>query len=875
MRMRTNTGPAMGRLAALFAVTILAALGAGVGAREARAAGEGVFSFATTGTTVMEGQTAFITINRTGGTNGAQTVNLTVTPNGSATYADIDGYGNGGLTTVSFANGQSSRTIDVATPGTGLPTNDDGTNQGVRTITFVITGITGGGTVGAQNTHTLTLNDNDGPSTYSYSQASSSVTEGTGGGSQTVNIAVVRSGSTSATETVQCVDAGTGSATGGGVDYTLNTQTLTFNPGDTTKNCQLTVVRDGTQEVNQTVVLGFGAVGGGDFLGGVGSNPTHTLTIIDDDGSGTVQFEFASYTANEAGGIASFSVTRTGGNTGSLTANCSTTAGSATANVDYTPVSNQVLSWGNLDSSIETCDVQILTDGAVEGPETFGLILTGSNIGAQNTATVTILDDDGTGSLQFSTSSYSGAENGGAITLTVTRTGSTLGQVSVDIATTASGSTATANSDYVPTSTTLIWGNGDGTPKTFNVTPIDDAVVEGSESVNVVLSNATGGATIGSPSTAQVIITDSESPNPTITLISPSSGTILGGTAVTITGTNFVSVSSVTFGGFVCGSVNVISTTTLTCVTPAHVAGTVEVIVTALTGSNSTAGTANDYTYTGGPTITSLNPATGPASGNTIVTITGTNFTASGMVVKFDTTTAVFSYIDTTTIVAVAPAHSAGTVNVSVTTPGGTSPDTVADDYIYTGSAGPVISLLSPASGPVGTTVIIAGSGFTGATLVTFGGVAATYTVNNDAQITASVPTGTPAGSVDVRVTTAVGTSPNTAADNFNNTSASPTITYTLYFRFTLIVWTGPNNISALAALKGQENPDNPATNNVSSLVGAIWRFDATTQTFKGYFPGSDGVPGANDFTTLINGVGYFIALLNPGTVTWTTLGTN
>ena len=880
MRMSKSSRPGMGRLAAFLAVTMLAALAAGVGVRGASAANEGVFTFATTGTTVTEGQTAYITINRTGGTTGAQVVQLTVTPNGTATYADIAGYGSGNYTTVTFASGQSSRTIDVSTPGTGIPTNDDGSNQGVRTITFVLSGIaSGNGTVGAQNTHLLTINDNDGPSTYSYTSASSSVNEGSGGGTQTVNISVTRSGATSGTDTVQCKDAGTGSATGGGVDYTLTTQTLTFSPGETTKNCQLTIVRDNTQDTptpNETVVLGFGAHGGA-FVG-AGTNPTHTLTIIDDDGPGAIQFSAASYSVNEGVGTSSFAVTRTGGNTGAITANCSTTAAGvspATVNVDYTQVTNQLLSWGDGDSSSKSCTVTILTDASVESSETFGLSLSGTNIGAQSTATVTILDDDGTGSLQFSTSGYTGAENGGPITITVTRTGGSLGQVSVDAATTTSGSTATSNVDYVPITTTLTWANGDATPKTFTVSPIDDSTVEGAEVVNVVLSNPSGGAVIGSPSTAAVTISDSESPLPTITDISPSSGTILGGTAVTITGTNFASVQSVTFGGFACGTVVVVSTQTITCVTPAHVAGTVEVIVTTLAGSNATGTTANDYVYTGGPTITSLSPDTGQASGNTIVTITGTNFTQTGMTVKFDTTTAIFTFIDTTTIAAVAPAHSAGTVDVRVTTAGGTSPNTAADDYTYTGVSVPVVNLLSPASGPVGTTVTIAGSGFTGATLVTFGGVAATYTVNNDAQITASVPAGTPAGTVDVRVTTGAGTSANTAADNFNNTSAAPTITYTLYFRFTLIVWTGQNGISALAALTGLENPDNPATNNISSLVGAIWRFDAATQSFKGYFPGSDGVPGANDFTTLSAGVGYFVALLNPGTVTWTTLGSN
>jgi hypothetical protein len=235
--------------------------------------------------------------------------------------------------------------------------------------------------------------------------------------------------------------------------------------------------------------------------------------------------------------------------------------------------------------------------------------------------------------------------------------------------------------------------------------------------------------------------------------------------------------------------------------------------------------------------------------------------------------TAIFTFIDSTTLIAASPAHSAGTVDVLVTTPGGTTPNTTADDYLYTGASVPVVTSVSPTSGNVGIAVVITGTGLNGATSVTFGGVSATFTINSDAQITATVPAGSPSGIIDVRVTAPGGTSANTTSDNFNNTSAATTVTYTLFFRFTLIVWTGPNGMSALAALRGQETPDNPATNNVSALVGAIWFFQASTQTFKGYFPGSDGVPGANDFTTLTTGAGYFIALLNPGTVTWTAPG--
>lgn len=867
--MRTNTGPALGRLAAWSAALfLLVAAGiAGVfGSASPAAAATCVYTLGsgTVALSVTEGATTTITVTRSG-TCGPEIVQLLPTSPGGAGFATLTGPNADITFSATGASFDENDTSSFALVGT----LQDLTLEGNETFTLTLSnpGLPGsilGGTTSA----TVTILDDDGPPSFSFSVSDYPITEGVG----SVQVTVNRSGAVGQTVSVQYSTIA-GSAASPGDFTAIAPTTLMFGPTENAKVFNVAINDDGTPESSEQFFVHLSGPSGG---GSVGSDST--ITITDNDGPGTPAFSATSYNVTESSGTAQILLTRTGGTTGTVSLTCAWSAGTATNGIDFN-AGSMVVSFANGETQ-SYCNVPILNDSTPESQETVALALSCpcSGVGAPgspSSATLYIDDDDGTGTIAFSASSYAGTENGGPITITVTRASGTGSGSVTYTASTGSAPAAIAGTDFFSTTGTLTWGVGDFTSRTFTVTPIDDNLIEGAENILLTLSAPTGGLTLGSPSTATIVLSDNESPLPTITSVSPSSGTILGGTAVTIAGSNFSNVQSVTFGGLACSSVNVVSVISLTCVTPPHVAGTVDVVVTTLAGSNSTAGTANDYTYTGGPTITSLNPATGPASGNTIVTITGTNFTASGMVVKFDTTTAVFSYIDTTTIVAVAPAHSAGTVNVSVTTPGGTSPDTVADDYIYTGSAGPVISLLSPASGPVGTTVIIAGSGFTGATLVTFGGVAATYTVNNDAQITASVPTGTPAGSVDVRVTTAVGTSPNTAADNFNNTSASPTITYTLYFRFTLIVWTGPNNISALAALKGQENPDNPATNNVSSLVGAIWRFDAATQTFKGYFPGSDGVPGANDFTTLTNGVGYFIALLNPGTVTWTTLGTN
>lgn len=67
---------------------------------------------------------------------------------------------------------------------------------------------------------------------------------------------------------------------------------------------------------------------------------------------------------------------------------------------------------------------------------------------------------------------------------------------------------------------------------------------------------------------------------PTITDISPATGSIAGGTAVTITGTEFATGATVTFGGESATDIVVVSATEITCVTPAHAAGAVDVVVT-------------------------------------------------------------------------------------------------------------------------------------------------------------------------------------------------------------------------------------------------------------------------------------------------------
>jgi hypothetical protein len=256
-------------------------------------------------------------------------------------------------------------------------------------------------------------------------------------------------------------------------------------------------------------------------------------------------------------------------------------------------------------------------------------------------------------------------------------------------------------------------------------------------------------------------------PAPTVVSLAPTSGPAAGGTTVTITGTSFTGTTAVKFDTTDATSFTVVNGTTITAVAPAHAAGSADVRVTTASGTSANTA-ADDYTYLPAPTVTAVSPSSGPSAGATLVTITGTGFTGT-TAVKFGTTDASgYTVVSSTTITATTPAHAGGSVDVRVSAPGGTSANTAADDYVFIDPA-PVITALSPSAGlPVGgTTVVITGTGFTGATAVKFGTTDASgYTVVSPTTITATAPAHV-SGTVDVRVTGPGGISANTAADDF------------------------------------------------------------------------------------------------------------
>ena len=184
---------------------------------------------------------------------------------------------------------------------------------------------------------------------------------------------------------------------------------------------------------------------------------------------------------------------------------------------------------------------------------------------------------------------------------------------------------------------------------------------------------------------------------------------------------------------------------------------------------------ADVYTYENAPVITSVadksptsgaaTSATGPTAGNTLVEITGTDFT-DATAVYFGSTPAEYFYQAATptgataALDAASPAGAVGNVDIRVATPVGESALTPNDHFLY--NLAPTVNAISPAGGPPagGTAVTIRGSNLNGATAVKFGnGSASSLKVISNTEITATSSAGT-LGPVAVTVTTPNGNRP-------------------------------------------------------------------------------------------------------------------
>ena len=245
-----------------------------------------------------------------------------------------------------------------------------------------------------------------------------------------------------------------------------------------------------------------------------------------------------------------------------------------------------------------------------------------------------------------------------------------------------------------------------GTPKAIGISDF---------TIKVTDSKSPGAA--ATSATAALSITVGQ-PAPTISAVAPASGPGAGGNKVIITGTGLENAQAVDFGSLPAVVLEDGATgTSITASAPAHHAGQVDLTVTTPGG---VAGFSYNYLA---PIVTAVKATSGPGAGGQKVTISGSDFNGATLV-EFgnDASSTITVNSSGSVITALAPREAAGTVNVVVTTPGGSSAISSADNYTY---LGPSITKVSPTSGPVagGTKVTLSGADFQGLESVEFGNV--------------------------------------------------------------------------------------------------------------------------------------------------------
>jgi hypothetical protein len=180
------------------------------------------------------------------------------------------------------------------------------------------------------------------------------------------------------------------------------------------------------------------------------------------------------------------------------------------------------------------------------------------------------------------------------------------------------------------------------------------------------------------------LLTFVKPPVPALTSLSPASAATTAVTTVTVTGANLGDVTRVTAGGTSI-SFTKVSNTQLKLTLPAHAAGPVDIVATSAAGASPAA----RFTYIAPPVpaVTALSPAAGSTNGGTVVTLKGANVGGATRVTAGGTSLA-FTRVSDTQLIVVLPAHTAGTVTIQVTTPGGVSATTsTAAQFTYLAAA--------------------------------------------------------------------------------------------------------------------------------------------------------------------------------------------
>jgi hypothetical protein len=470
--------------------------------------GGNVVSISKESRSVTEGSTARFVLSREGSTTDSLTVNLLWSGTAVA-GADFASPGD----SVIFGAGINRLSIDV-------PTSNDGVAEGYETLMPTVAPGTGyTARITSASTYLLDANSASYNRTVGFAASTSTVAETAGSADISISLSGTATGPVSV---LYRINGGT--ATGGGVDYQLGEGILTIPAGQTTGAISLPVIDDLFVETNETIILILESSSGAKF-----GTTTHTVTITSNDAGPNPQISFAqaSSASAEAASSIVIPVNLAPPQTFAITVDYATSSITASDGLDFTATSGTIIFAPG--ETQKTISIPLLNDTIQESSESFAVTLTNpvpvtATLITPSTHTATILDDD-TSTVSITAVDPTADEAGPAPALvSISRTGGTDGNLTV---TYQLSGTATNGTDYglLPGSFTIPAGQASAD---LTILPIDDAVSESLETVNITLTAGQPPAyLLGTTNrSVEITIADNENSAPTISLQSPVGGLV-------------------------------------------------------------------------------------------------------------------------------------------------------------------------------------------------------------------------------------------------------------------------------------------------------------------------------------------------------------
>ena len=446
------------------------------------------------------GTTPFtFTVTRAGDTSGATTVTYAVTGSGAnpANAADFGGTLPSG--TVTFAAGETTKTVTINVVGDSTAEPDEG-------FLVTLSNASGGATI-TTATATGTI-QNDDVITLAIAAASATKAEGNSG-TTPFTFTVTRAGDTSGATTVNYAVTGTGANPANAADFggTLPSGTVSFAAGETTKTVTIDVVGDSTAESDEGFLVTLSNASGGATI----TTATATGTIQNDD---VITLAIAAASATKAEGNSgttpfTFTVTRAGDTSGATTVTYAVTgAGVNAANAaDFggtLPSGTVSFAAGE---TLKTVTIDVVGDSTAEPDEGFLVTLSNASGGATITtasATGSIVNDDlGPSGPTLSISATDAVKMEGdptrgvtftPFTFTVTRADDTSGATTVNYAVTGSSANPATGADFLGDQLPAgqVTFNAGETSKTITINVTGDTAVELNEGFTVTLAALPG-----------------------------------------------------------------------------------------------------------------------------------------------------------------------------------------------------------------------------------------------------------------------------------------------------------------------------------------------------------------------------------------------